>query len=92
MKYFVKTHKTYAPKNKLEKSIQDALIIHDGTLLEHTMLEAFKRELHDTVARLNREHSRCSGKEVKSFKFQDNEQVYVQDVIYLDAFSVKVSR
>lgn len=73
----------------MEKSVHDALIIHDGTLLEYTLLDTFKRELHDTVAKLNLEHSRCAGKEVKSFTHDGNEQIYVQDVIYLDAYLVK---
>jgi hypothetical protein len=91
MKYYIKVTRTYATKNKLEKAIYEALIKHDGTLLEKKFLSTFKNELINTVEKLNSEHQRCQAKELRYFSPTNNSmQFYVSDVIYIDAYPVKI--
>jgi hypothetical protein len=92
-KFFVKVTRTYATKNKLEKAIYEALKKHDCTLLDKKHLETFKRELMDEIATHNLANPRCMGKELKFFNpnnYDEAEQLYVEDVIYLSVYPVKI--
>lgn len=73
MNYFIKITQTYSCKNKLDHSISKALSHIDCLAINTDDIQAYLKDLSEKVDDVNKEHPRCTPRNLNIFSLYDQE-------------------